>query len=443
MTRCWSRSVGALLVGAVGLGSATAAARSSRLPPAAQPVSPDTLIARTYAAAYSLDYDEALDLARQVVAEQPDESRAHRTLAAILWLKILFLRGAVTVDYYMGGLSKSRRSTTKLPPDLQQEFDLELDRTIELADARLKTHPRDVEARYDVGAAYALQASYRASVNGSVMSAFRSAKRAFDAQEDVLAEDPTRAGARVVVGTYRYLVSALSLPTRLFAYLAGFGGGKARGIALLEAAALEPGAHVEASVTLMLVYTREGRHEDALRVARGLAAEFARNRLFIFEEGSAAIRAGHAAEAEATLSRGLAAFDRDPRPKMPGERALWLYKRGMARVNLDHLTAATADLTAALAADPAGWVGGRIHLELGKVADLSGHRSGALTEYRQARAIGEATGDPIGVNRAKRLMSHPFTLKPGGGHAGPPPDGRRGLDLDPVLTDTEGVRFAA
>jgi tetratricopeptide (TPR) repeat protein len=440
-----SRSLGALTILVATAGSAIGMAQpaSHQDIPATRPA-PPALVARAYDAAYSLDFDEALALAHQAVTGDPDASQTHRALAAILWLKILFLRGAMTVDYYMGGLDKSPQFSPKPPPALQEEFTQELERAVDLADAGLRAHPHDVQARYDVGAAYALKASYEASVNGREMAAFRAAKRAYDAQEDVLAHDPDRAGARLVVGTYRYLVSGMSLPTRLFAYLVGFGGGKARGISLLEAAAREPGAHVEASVTLLLVYTREGRHEDALRVARNLEAEFPRNRLFVLEDGSAAIRAGHAAEAEATLSRGLAAFDSDPRPKMPGERALWLYTRGMARVNLDHLTEAAADLTAALGADPAGWVRGRIHLELGRVADVSGNRAGALAEYRQARTIGQANGDPVGASRATRLIAHPFTLMAAGGHGGLADAGRQGDGLDPdrVLADTEDVRLA-
>ena len=59
---------------------------------------------------------------------------------------------------------------------------------------RLKRSPNDLQAQYDLGAAYAIQASYSASVEGSLTAAFRSAKRAYDAQEDVLTRDPQRDG---------------------------------------------------------------------------------------------------------------------------------------------------------------------------------------------------------------------------------------------------------
>ena len=52
-----------------------------------------------------------------------------------------------------------------------------------------------------------------------------------------MALDPRRKEPGLVVGTYRYIVSTLSLPMRLMAYVAGFGGGKDRGLQLIEQAA--------------------------------------------------------------------------------------------------------------------------------------------------------------------------------------------------------------
>ena len=85
---------------------------------------------------------------------------------------------------------------------------------------------------HDLGAAYGLQASYMASVDGSVMAAFGPARRAFDSRgARPGAAIRTQVDAGTIVGTYRYSVASLGVPARLIAYLAGFGGGKARGIA--------------------------------------------------------------------------------------------------------------------------------------------------------------------------------------------------------------------
>ena len=54
-----------------------------------------------------VSHDDAMTFARRAVALEPDNPRVHRGLAAIVWLHILFNRGAVTVDHYLGSISTS------------------------------------------------------------------------------------------------------------------------------------------------------------------------------------------------------------------------------------------------------------------------------------------------------------------------------------------------
>jgi hypothetical protein len=49
---------------------------------------------------------------------------------------------------------------------------------------------------------------------------------------------------------------------------------------------------------------------------------------------------------------------------MPGEEALWHYKRGAARALQGRTDDATADLKFAVGADPQNWVNGRARVEL-------------------------------------------------------------------------------
>jgi len=79
-------------------------------------------------------------------------------------------------------------------------------------------------------------------------------------------------------------------------------------------------------------------------------------------------------------------------------------------VSLNHTADAQADLMAALNGGPVDWVRGRVNFELGRVADLRGQRSEALTRYRAARDIGQLTNDPIVVADALRFMQRPFAM---------------------------------
>ena len=78
---------------------------------------------------------------------------------------------------------------------------------------------------------------------------------------------------------------------------------------------------------LILVYNRERRYDDALRVIGGLREMYPRNRLVVLEQGATALRAGRAQQAEELLTAGLAMFAKDTRAKIPG-RGWWRYKRG-------------------------------------------------------------------------------------------------------------------
>ena len=378
-------------------------ARQTDLP---APVS--ALVNDAFQAAYNLDHEEGVAIARRAVAMAPDESATHRTLGAMLWVQLLYKRGTVTVDHYLGGFSRSDVAMPKPPADVDAEFKREVERSIALAEARVKRAPADVQANFDLGAAHALKASYTASIEGKVGAAFSAAKRAFDQQEKVLEDDPARTDAGLVVGIYRYLVASFNWPTRFVAYMAGFGGDKDKAIKLLEAAAAHPSTKVDARTALMLIFSREGRHADVERIARELRPLAPRNRLLFLEEGSAAIRAGRAGAAEEVITRGLAVFAKDSRPKVPGERALWMYKRGLARVNLNHLPDASVDLREALAAEPPAWIRGRVHLELGTIDDLGGRRAGALEHYKTAKSTCEASRDPRCADEAGRLIRRPF-----------------------------------
>jgi tetratricopeptide (TPR) repeat protein len=353
---------------------------------------------------YNLDYDEALRLLRQAVAADPNDAANHRALASTIWLQILFKRGAVTVDHYLGSFSRSNVDIRNPPADLDAEFKREVAKAIELGEKRVAASPRDPQALFELGTAVGLQASYTASVEGKLLAGFRAARRSYDAAETVLGLDPKRKEAGLVVGTYRYVVSTLSLPMRLMAYVAGFGGGKDRGLRMIEET-VEANAEnrTDAEFALVLLYNRERRYEDAMRVLRSLRRQYPRNRLVLLEAGATAVRANRPAEAETLLSEGIAFLSRDTRPKIPGEDALWHYKRGAARVILGRRVDALADLRIATAPGAAGWVQGRSHLEMARLAQQQGDRAGARREAAEAAAVCERSNDPICVEDAKKI----------------------------------------
>ena len=355
---------------------------------------------------YNLEHELALATFRKAVAADPQDAGAYRGLASSLWLGITFRRGNMTVDDYLGRPNKPNANPLPNPPaDAVAGFKDAIDKAIALARARIARDPKDADAHYQLGSAIGLRASYSATVDGSVLAAFRAAREAYDEEETALKLRPQRKDAGLIVGTYRYIVAALSLPLRMVAYVAGFGGGKEKGITQVEEAAAYGGDNqTEARFALILLFNREQRYDEALKQLAALRERYPRNRLVWLESGSTSLRAGRAADAERFLTDGLTRFAGDTRPRMFGEDALWRYKRGATFAALGRGAEAEAELRQSLAAEGRKWVHARSHLELGKLAVKAGNRTAAAAEFRAAIPLADSDNDPLTADEAKRLM---------------------------------------
>ncbi|HEX7139471.1 MAG TPA: hypothetical protein VF219_16580 [Vicinamibacterales bacterium] len=351
---------------------------------------------------YNLDHAEALAAFDSAVAADPTDTASYRLAAAAAWIDLLFEQGAITADDYLG---QARADVPRPAPNaaLAASVRDSLRQAITLAEGRLDAHPDDPDAHYQVGAAYGVLASYTATVEGRLLASLGPARRAYHEHERVLQLAPGRKDAGLIVGLYQYAVSNMRLPMRLLAHFAGFGGSRERAIHFVEEAARYPSdAQPNALFTLILIYNREARYDDALRVIEELQQRFPRNRLLWLEAGNTALRAGRAAEARVALEEGLKRWERDPRPKAFGEEARWRCAYGAALVTVRNVAAADRELHAALDAAKHDWVQGRVHKELGKLADLAGDRSGALDQYRLADRLCRRDRDDLCADEAAK-----------------------------------------
>ncbi|MGE5244897.1 MAG: hypothetical protein ACM3SQ_11775 [Betaproteobacteria bacterium] len=397
--RRFARPATALVVGGALLLLAPGAA------PARANAASAALRARAAEELYNLDRDLAIATYREAVAADPRDPAAYRGLASALWLSITFRRGNMTVDDYLGRVTRPATKAPAPPAGTAAAFRDAVNRAVALAGERIDANPRDAEAHYELAAANGLRASYAATVDGSVLAAFRAAREAYDEDEKVLDLDPRRKDAGLVVGTYRYVVSTLSLPARWMAYVVGFGGGREAGLRLVEDAASYDGDNqTDARFALVLLYNRERRYDDALKQLAVLRDRYPRNRLVWLETGSTDLRAGRPVAALRALEDGMARFAADTRPRMFGEDALWHYKRGAARAAVGRTADAEQDLRAAVSLEGRDWVHGRAHLELGKLAATAGNRSAARAEFQLAIRLSEADNDPLTAQEARRLL---------------------------------------
>lgn len=375
---------------------------------AAQAPDAQTVKARGLEFGYNLDYDQALAAFRAAIEANPNDSNAHRLAAATLWISTLFKQGAVTADDFLGQ-ARSEVARQSVAPETSAAFHTHIDRAMALAEQRVRDRPNDADAHFQLGAAYGYLTTYKATVEGRVAGGFRTARRAYNENERALTLDPTRRDAGLTVGMYRYAVSTLSAPLRLLAGIAGFAGGREKGLRLIEEAAAYPSdTQTNARFTLIVIYNREERYADALQVIRDLQQAYPRNRLLWLEAGSTALRAGHFEDARVAIAEGMDRLSRDSRPRAYGEEARWRYCLGAALVGLRRAEAAARELRTVLETDAPEWLHGRAHKELGKIADLSGDRQRAMTEYRTANRICREQHDSTCADEASALIRREY-----------------------------------
>jgi hypothetical protein len=372
---------------------------------------PDTAALRREAIvlAYNLDFENGIAKAREAIEHDPQDPANHLTLASAVWVQMLFRRGVLTVDEYLGPPVLADVARTPPPPEATRLLLGALERARDLARQRLRRNPDDADALYCEGAAAGRLAAYIATEEGRLIGAFRAARRAYETHDRLLRLDPTRHDAGLITGTYRYLVATLSLFERWIAYLVGFDGNKPTAFRLLEDCALVPNdAQAEARLGLVIIYSREERHADALRVLALLRQAYPDNRLLWLETGATLLRDKRPAEALEWLTEGIERLSRDPRVRSVGEEAVWHYKRGTALAELGRGPEAGTEAATAAALPARKWQRGRILTLQGQSEDLAGHRAEALQLYRRGVELCREGNDPLGVLDAKRWIDKAF-----------------------------------
>src|SRR5262245_32336410 len=91
---------------------------------------------------YNLDRDFAMSTYRQAVAADPQDAGAYRGLASALWLSITFRRGNMTVDDYLGKVSRPSSQAPPPPAETAAAFREALDRALTLSRRRIGSNPK-------------------------------------------------------------------------------------------------------------------------------------------------------------------------------------------------------------------------------------------------------------------------------------------------------------
>ena len=242
------------------------------------------------AALYSLEYARAQKSFDEFVRLAPDRPQGYLYRATTVWLKSLFDQRLLSTSLYSRDDFYAQKEKT-VDPVVDKAFRADLKRAIELADARVKSNPKDTESLYYLGAAHGALGGYEATMARAFFAALRNGSKAVDLHEKVLKLDPKFADAYLTIGLYHYVVGSLPFAVKIAAVMGGVRGSRREGLAEIERAAKQ-GVRIgdDARVMLVGLYAREGRLDDSVATLRELKAKYPVNYIVALEEANTLVK---------------------------------------------------------------------------------------------------------------------------------------------------------
>ena len=245
-----------------------------------------------------------------------------------------------------------------------------------------------------------LKAAFEEAVERRHIAALRDGNDAVNLHREVLKLDPKYVDAQITIGLYEYVVGSLPLMVKVIAGATGFRGSKKRGLAMLEQVAKEGRwAQDDAKSVLILLYRREKRYADVLKLARELSVKYPRNYLLRLEAADALVSLAQvkrtekdtagAVQAEKEAFATLDELLRDRNTRETAARALDLihFKYGQVLLEAGHHERAAKEFLAATKVEraEAGLVT-MAHLYAARAYDAGGKRDEALAQYKTVLA---------------------------------------------------------
>ncbi|HEX3186892.1 MAG TPA: hypothetical protein VHQ94_18995 [Pyrinomonadaceae bacterium] len=346
-------------------------------------------------ALYNIDYDKAERDFKEIVKLFPNHPGGYQLLAARVWIKTLYESRRLQSSLYS---SESFYSSgdDKVDPKIVTEFRNLTRQARQLAEAKLKQEPKNVEALDFLANTEGLKASFEEAVERRHFAALRDGNDAVEHHREVLKLDPKYIDAQITIGLYEYVVGSLPLAIKIVAGATGYRGSKKRGLMMLEQVAKEGRwAQDDAKSVLILLYTREKRFAEVVTLTRELSAKYPRNYLLRLETADALVALAGVKRKEKDLAgavqlekEAFATFDellrdRNVRDAAAGAFDLIHFKYGEVLLLSGYNERAAKEFLATTKVDhaEAGLVT-MAHLYAARAYDSAGKRDDALAQYK-------------------------------------------------------------
>lgn len=368
----------------------------------------DSASARAFNHFYNLEYDQALAEFEMAAGQEPQAIGPHNHIAQTLLYREMYRNGALETELVSGNNPFLRRQRLNPSPEVEKQFIEEIQKAIDLANARLASNANDTGALYGRGVAYGLRANYKFLVRKAWRDSLHDATAARKDNNRVTEIDSENYDARLIQGVYDYVVGSLPWAWRTLGFLIGFHGDKDRGLRTLEEVARKGKINrVDAEVLLCALYRREHKPKQAIPLLEDLLGRFPRNHLLLFEEAQMYSDLGQKDKAIGAIQK-VAEMKRQDLPgyaQVPWEKIyfqlgniqFWYRDLDGALENMKRVTSSRneVDLNTGVLA----W------MRMGQIYDMTNRRSEAIEAYKRAIAFAPQAE---AAKESRGYMSSPY-----------------------------------
>ena len=368
----------------------------------------NSLVDEGYDHFYNLEFDRALAAFDQAIARDPTDPDLHNHAAETLVFSEMYRDGALESELVTGNNSLLRRAKLNPSRETQRRFLGEIQKALDLEQARLRRNPNDAGALYAMGITYGLRANYFFLVQKAWVDALHDSTTARKLHNRVSELDPSNVDACLVQGLHDYVIGSLPPLYKMFGFLIGFRGDKEHGVRTVEQVAARGSLNrVEAQIFLAAIYRRERQPAKALPLVESLIARFPRNYLLRFEQAGmyAALGDGRKAlsyvqQVAQLKTEGAPGYARVPWESVYyhlGTIQFWYGDLDAALANMKKVTAHAdeVDLNTGVLA----W------MRVGQIYDLTQRHGLAVEAYKKAMAYAP---EAEAARESRRYISAPY-----------------------------------
>lgn len=237
-------------------------------------------IMEAYTKLYNFDFPAAHQVLDGYIADSPKDPLGYSTRAAAYLFfeldRLKILQGEFLTD------DKKISGDDKLTPDpsIRARFFAAVEDAQKAAEVRLQEKPGDSNALFAFCITEGLKTDYTAFVEKKQLRSLSSARKSHNYAVELLARDPSFVDAKLTTGITEYLVGSLPFFIRWFVKFDQTQGSKQQAVANLEMVA-QKGRYLGpfARILLSIIYLREKREPQSLKLLEGLVADYPGNHL--------------------------------------------------------------------------------------------------------------------------------------------------------------------